>query len=113
MRSQRSASSGWWVVTMTERPRVATQRDELVPDAAQRLGVDAAARLVEQQQRRLVQQHARDLDAPAHAARVLRRRLVGAGAELHQRQRVVDALRGEGAREAVERGAERAGSRGR
>ena len=89
------------------------QRRDLVPDPAQRLGIDAAPGLVEQQQRRLVQQHARDLDAPAHAARIRRRRLVGAVAERHQRQRLVDAAGRQRARHAVERGAERAGSRAR
>ena len=106
IRWQRSASSGWCVVTMTLVPRAAASAVDLVPDPAQRLGVDAAPGLVQQQQRRLVQQHARDLDAAAHAAGILRRRLVGAIAQLHQRQRLVDAAGGERARQAVQRGAE-------
>jgi hypothetical protein len=38
-----------------------------------------------------VEQDARDLDAPAHPARIRRRGLVGAVAQRHQRQRLVDA----------------------
>ena len=106
MRWQRSASSGWCVVTMTLGAARRRQRRDLVPDPAQRLGIDAAPGLVEQQQRRLVQQDARDLDAPAHAARILRRGLVGALAQRHQRQRLVDARARQRARQTVERGAQ-------
>ena len=38
MRSQRSASSGWWVVTMMLVLALAAQGAELVPDPAQRSG---------------------------------------------------------------------------
>ena len=106
MRWQRSASSGWCVVTMTLVPRAAASAAISSQIRRSASGSTPRPGLVQQQQRRLVQQHARDLDAPAHAARIRRRGLVGAIAQRHQRQRLVDAPGRQRARHAVERGAE-------
>ena len=91
MRSQYSASTMKWVVTITVTPCL-RQGGDPPPELAAGQGIGAAGRLVEEQDVRLVQQRGGHGQALLVAARKLAAELAGDGAELELGHRPVDPL---------------------
>jgi len=87
-----------------------SHRVQVVPDLVAGLGIETERGLIEEEHLRVVEDSARDLQAPAHAARVGEDRGAGAIRQLDDLEGVVDALLARGRGQAVEEGVELDGS---